>query len=92
MYSAIQSDMIHKNSSIRDQAKSAAPDSLCGHNTKSKGRYPYHGKRQSIQEWSRVCQLIRSAAPDYEYDFVDIDDVRPYSELHESIAKGVRLL
>ena len=49
-------------------------------------------KNQSIQEWSRVCQLIRSAAPDYEYDFVDIDDVRPYSELHESIAKGVRLL
>lgn len=49
-------------------------------------------KNQSVYEWSRVCQLIRSAAPDYAYDFVDINDVRPYSELHESIARGVRLI
>ena len=36
MYSVTRSDMIHKNSKIRNRTKGSAPDSFCSHHTKEK--------------------------------------------------------
>lgn len=49
-------------------------------------------KNNTIEEWYRVCNLVRTTFYEFKYDFVNIADVEPYSTLKVNIAKGVKLI
>ena len=49
-------------------------------------------KRNTPEEWRRVCRMIRETFPEYEYDFINIANVDKYSTLKINIVKGVKII